>query len=168
MKLFARILLLTLLLTLLLSGCKSRGFQDVAITSVRLVSIVPEGFNNVTAVVEVGVRNPTVAFELSQVEALARFQGEPALTATSETITIPKHSDSVYLIPLRGRLSEGFNPFRLLRLLADEASFDDITFDVRCRASLRSGFGRNIELSDIPLSTLLRGMQMKNDEQILE
>ena len=168
MKLFARTLLLTLLLPLLLSGCKSRGFQDIAITSIRLVSIVPEGFSDVTAVVEVGVHNPTVAIQLSQVEAQARFQGEPALSATSETITIPRHSDSVYLIPLRGRLSEGFNPFRLLRLLGDEASFDDITLDVRCRASLRSGFGRNIELLDIPLSTLLRGMQTQNDEQTLE
>ena len=167
MKRIARIFVLSLLLPLLLTGCKGKGFQDIAITSMKLVSIVPEGFSNVTALVEIGVHNPTVTFQLSNVEAQARFQGDVALTATSETIQIPAHSDAVYLVPLRGRLSEGFNPLKLLRLLGDEASFDDITFDVRGRASLRSGLGRNIEMLDIPLSSLF-GAQTNDDEQTLE
>ena len=103
MKHIARIFLFAVLVPLLLVSCKGKGFQDIAITSVRLVSIVPEGFN----------------------------------------------------------------PFRLLRLLGDEASFEDITFDVRGRVSLRSGFGRNIEMLDIPLSSLL-GAQTNDDEQTLE
>ena len=167
MKRLARIVVLPLLLPLLLAGCKGKGFQDIAITSMKLVSIVPEGFSNVTALVEIGVHNPTVTFQLSGLEAQARFQGDVALTATSETIQIPAHSDAVYLVPLRGRLSEGFNPLKLLRLLGDEASFDDITFDVCGRASLRSGLGRNIEMLDIPLSSLF-GAQTNDDEQTLE
>ena len=167
MKRIARIIVLSLLLPLRLAGCKGRGFQDIAITSMKVVSIVPEGFSNVTALVEIGVHNPTVTFQLSNLEAQARFQGDVALTATSETIQIPAHSDAVYLVPLRGRLSEGFNPLKLLRLLGDEASFDDITFDVHGRASLRNGLGRNIEMLDIPLSSLF-GAQTNHDEQTFE
>ncbi|MCR5351115.1 MAG: hypothetical protein K6E35_01295 [Bacteroidales bacterium] len=168
MKHFVRILLLTILVPLLLSGCKGRGFRDISVTSVRLVSIAPEGFNAVTAVIEVGVHNPTVSFEIRDLDALARFQGQEALTAVAETLVVPARSDALYLIPLRGRMAEGFNPFRLLRLLGDEASFGDITFDIHGRVELRNGFGRNIEMLDLPLSDLLGGMKTENDEQSLE
>jgi len=168
MKHIARIFLFAVLVPLLLVSCKGKGFQDIAITSVRLVSIIPEGFNDVTALVEIGVHNPSVAFTLTGLDATARFQGQEALTASAKQILIPAHSDDVYQIPLQGRLAEGFNPFRLLRLLGDEASFEDITFDVRGRVSLRSGFGRNIEMLDIPLSDLLSGIQKEKDEKTLE
>jgi len=168
MKHIARIFLSFLLVPVLFVGCKSKGFQDVALTSVRLVSIEPEGFFHVNAVLEVGVHNPARSFQVSDLSAVARFQGQDALAATAEPVRIPGHSDALYQIPLQGELADGFNPFRLLRLLGDEASFEDVTFDVRARVSLPSGFGRNIELLDIPLSSLLSGIHTENDEQILE
>ena len=172
MKHIARTILSVLLVPLLLTGCKSKGFQDIALTSVRLVSIEPEGFFHVNAILEVGVHNPTLSFQVSDLSAVARFQGQDALAATAEPVRIPGHSDALYQIPLRGQLADGFNPFRLLRLLGDEASFDDVTLDVRARVSLPGGFGRNIELLDIPLSELLGGIRTENltesNEQILE
>ena len=168
MKHIARIFLSFLLVPVLFVGCKSKGFQDVALTSVRLVSIEPEGFFHVNAVLEVGVHNPARSFQVSDLSAVARFQGQDALEATAEPVRIPGHSDALYQIPLQGQLAEGFNPFRLLRLLGDQASFDDITFDVRARVSVRGGFGRNIELLDLPLSDLLRGIHTDEHEQTLE
>ena len=157
-------LLLLLCLSLLLAGCKDRGFQDIAVTSLRLVSVSPEGFSGVSAVVEVGVHNPTVAFEVSDFSGLVKFQGQEALDVTAERLLVPGHSDELYQIPLQGRIAEGFNPLRLLRLLGGDADFDDITFDIRARASLRSGLGKNIEMLDIPLSSLLGGPQALQDE----
>lgn len=158
-------LLLLLCLSLLLAGCKDRGFQDIAVTSVRLVSIIPEGLTGVSAELEVGIHNPTLAFRVEDLTGAAKFQGQEALLLSSEPLDVAARCDSLYLIPLRGRVNGDFNPLRLLRLLGGEADLDDISFDIRARASLRSGLGKNIEMLDIPLSSLLRGPQDIQDEK---
>jgi len=158
-------LLLLLCLSLLLAGCKDRGFQDIAVTSVRLVSIIPEGLTGVSAELEVGIHNPTLAFRVEDLTGAAKFQGQEALLLSAEPLDVAARCDSLYLIPLRGRVNGDFNPLRLLRLLGGEADLDDISFDIRARASLRSGLGKNIEMLDIPLSSLLRGPQDIQDEK---
>lgn len=160
--------MLLLALAVLLAGCKGKGLQDVTITSVRLQSISPEGFTRVNAVMEVGIHNPTVAFEVTELEGVAKFLGQEALEMTGERLSVPARCDSVYTVPLQGRMAEGFNPLRLLRLLGDEAGLSDITFDVRCRVALRSGIGKDIEMLDIPLSGLLRGTVLDHDENTTE
>ena len=159
-------LLLLLCLSLLLAGCKDRGFQDIAVTSVRLVSIIPEGLTGVSAELEVGIHNPTLAFRVEDLTGAAKFQGQEALLLSAEPLDVAARCDSLYLIPLRGRVNGEFNPLRLLRLLGGDAGFDDITFDIRGRAALRSGLGKNIEMLDIPLSDLLGGTHDTNHEQI--
>lgn len=158
-------LLLLLCLSLLLAGCKDRGFQDITVTSVRLVSIIPEGLTGVSAELEVGIHNPTLAFRVEDLTGAAKFQGQEALLLSAEPLDVAARCDSLYLIPLRGRVNGDFNPLRLLRLLGGEADLDDISFDIRARASLRSGLGKNIEMLDIPLSSLLRGPQDIQDEK---
>ena len=158
-------LLLLLCLSLLLAGCKDRGFQDITVTSVRLVSIIPEGLTGVSAELEVGIHNPTLAFRVEDLTGAAKFQGQEALLLSAEPLDVAARCDSLYLIPLRGRVDGDFNPLRLLRLLGGEADLDDISFDIRARASLRSGLGKNIEMLDIPLSSLLRGPQDIQDEK---
>ena len=158
-------LLLLLCLSLLLAGCKDRGFQDIAVTSVRLVSIIPEGLTGVSAELEVGIHNPTLAFRVEDLTGAAKFQGQEALLLSAEPLDVAARCDSLYLIPLRGRVGGDFNPLRLLRLLGGDADIDDITFDIRGRASLRSGLGKNIEMLDIPLSSLLGGPQAIQDEK---
>lgn len=158
-------LLLLLCLSLLLAGCKDRGFQDITVTSVRLVSIIPEGLTGVSAELEVGIHNPALAFRVEDLTGAAKFQGQEALLLSAEPLDVAARCDSLYLIPLRGRVNGDFNPLRLLRLLGGEADLDDISFDIRARASLRSGLGKNIEMLDIPLSSLLRGPQDIQDEK---
>ena len=158
-------LLLLLCLSLLLAGCKDRGFQDITVTSVRLVSIIPKGLTGVSAELEVGIHNPTLAFRVEDLTGAAKFQGQEALLLSAEPLDVAARCDSLYLIPLRGRVNGDFNPLRLLRLLGGEADLDDISFDIRARASLRSGLGKNIEMLDIPLSSLLRGPQDIQDEK---
>ena len=142
---------LLFVLVLVMTACSGHRFDDIRFTSVRLVSLSPEGFSSVSAVVEVGIDNPTVAFNVENIEGVARFQGQEALHMTGEKLS-----------------AEGFNPLRLLRLLGDEASFDDISFDLRARVALRSGIGKNIEVLDIPLSELLGGTVIENHENTMQ
>ena len=154
-------ILVLLLLSLLLAGCKGRSYKDITVTSARIISIVLEGLTGLSALVEVGIHNPAPAFELSGLEGLARYRGQEALTVTADQLIVSGREDKLYRIPIQGQIAEGFNPFQLLRLIGSEASFDDVTIDVSGRITLRSGIGKNIEMKDIPLSSLLDGLHPK-------
>ena len=166
MRRAVKILPLLILLPLLLSGCKGRSLQDVELTSVRLVSIVPQGLTGVSAVLEVGVRNPSAAFNLTDLEGMAKFHGEEVVSLSAEPLSVPARSEDLYQLPLEGRLASGFGVLRLIRLLGQGAEMDDVTFDLRGRVALRSGIGKNFEMLDVPLSSLLEAVQTdrNNDE----
>ena len=157
-------ILLLLIPLLLLTGCKGKGIKDISVTSVRLISITPEGFNGVSALIEVGIHNPTIGFEVTNLTGLAKFQGQDALSVHADQLMVPGHSDKLYRIPLQGSIAEGFNPLRLLRLLAKDASYEDVTFDIHARVAARGGLGKNIEILDIPLSGMLKQSQTENNE----
>ncbi|MCR4824954.1 MAG: hypothetical protein K5849_06330 [Bacteroidales bacterium] len=149
-------LLILLFLTLLLAGCKGGGIKDITVTSARIVSIVPEGLTGLSALVEVEIHNPSVAFEITDLHGLARYREQDAFTADADQLIVSGHSDKVYRVPVRGQIADGFNPFQLLRLVGSESAYDDVTFTVRGKVALRGGIGKNIELKDIPLSNILK------------
>ena len=145
---------LLLVLALVLSGCQGKRLQDIKVTSARIVSIVPEGLSNISALIEVGIHNPSVAVELRDVVGMAHYEDMNILSVTADQLIIEGHTDKLYQIPLKGHIEEGFNPLRLIRLFGGESSMDDITVSFRGRVSLRGGIGKDIEMEDIPLSTL--------------
>ena len=146
--------ILLLALALVLSGCQGRRLQDIKVTSARIVSIVPEGLSNISALIEVGIHNPSVAVELRDVVGMAHYEDMNILSVTADQLIIEGHSDKLYQIPLKGHIEEGFNPLRLIRLFGGESSMDDITVSFKGRVSLRGGIGKDIEMEDIPLNTL--------------
>ena len=162
-----RIHILALVLCcLLLAGCKGGSFKDIKVTSARIISIVPEGLTDLNALIEVGVHNPTVALEITNMIGMARFEDMNMLSVSADQLIVEGHSDKEYQIPLRGHIEEGFNPFRLLRLLGDEASLDDVTVSFKARVALRGGLGKNIEMVDIPILSLLNLSEENEQTQL--
>jgi hypothetical protein len=157
-------ILLLLIPLLLLAGCKGKGVKDITVTSVRLISITPEGFNGVSALVEVGIHNPTIGFEVTNLNGVAKFQGQEALKVHADQLMVSGHTDALYRIPLQGSIADGFNPLRLLRLLSQDANYEEVTFDVFARVAARGGLGKNIEILDIPLSGMLNKPVIESDE----
>lgn len=155
---------LLLALALVLSGCQGKRLQDIKVTSARIVSIVPEGLTDLSAVVELGIHNPSVALVLTDIIGVVRYEDMDILSVSSEQVDIDGHADKLYQIPLRGHIEEGFNPFRLLRLLGSDSSLDDVTVSFKGRVALRGGIGKNIEMVDIPLSTLLNLPELHEEE----
>ncbi|MBQ9450367.1 MAG: hypothetical protein IJU34_03495 [Bacteroidales bacterium] len=160
-------LFLLLLLSLLLAGCKGEGIKDISVTSARIVSIVPEGLTGLSALVEVEIHNPTVAFEITDLHGLARYRDQDAFSAYADQLIVAGHTDKVYRVPVRGQIADGFNPFQLLRLIGNESAYDDVTFSVDGRVSLRGGIGKNIEIKDIPLSSILN-KPVQNEQTEME
>ena len=158
-------ILVFILLSLLLAGCKGKSVKDITVTSVRIVSIVPEGLSDLSALVEVGIHNPALPFEVTDLKGMARYQGQDALALSADQLIVAGHTDKVYSIPLKGHIAEGFNPFQLLKLVSRESDYSDVTFTVTGRVALRGGIGKNIELKDIPLSSLLKQADPQTDEK---
>lgn len=138
---------------LLLTSC-GKGVKDIALTSFRLVSVSPQGLSGVTMLVEVGVDNPTVGFEITDVNAVLKLDSVPALLLTADQLMVEGRAQKLYTIPLKGQIAEGFNPFQLLRLISDDSVMSRLTADVSARAALRGGLGKNIEMKDIKLDSL--------------
>ena len=138
---------------LLLTSC-GKGVKDIALTSFRLLSVSPQGLNGVTLLVEVGVDNPTVGFEITDVNAVLKLDTAPALLLTADQLMVEGHAQKNYTIPLMGQIADGFNPFQLLRLISDDSVMSRLTADVSARAALRGGLGKNIEIKDIKLDSL--------------
>ncbi len=147
-------LLFLCLVTLLLSSCSSQ-VKDISVTSFRLVSIAPQGVGGITALVEVGIKNPSVGFEVTDVHAVVKMDGEEALTLTADQLMVPARSEKVYDIPLKGQIVEGFNPFQLLKLLSDSTASEKITISGSARLALRGGVGKNVDFHEKSFAELL-------------
>lgn len=143
-----------LVAVLLLTSCANR-VKEVEITSVRLVSLAPMGTTGLSVLLEVGIHNPAMAFEVSDLHAVIRNGGSDMLLLDSDQLIVDGHCDSTYMLPLKGTLAEGFNPFRLLELLDGDFDLTRLTASVRAKFSLRGGLGKVIELDNVPLSEVV-------------
>lgn len=149
-----RQIIIIILLTFFLAGCKE-GVKDIKVTSCRIVSVVPEGLSSISAFIEVGIHNPVVGFEATDVRGVVKMKGQDALIVTADQLIVSGHCDKVYTLPLKGSIAKGFNPFQLLKLIDDEAGLDQLTLSATGKVSLRNGLGKNLEIKDLPLSKLL-------------
>lgn len=111
------------------------------------------------ATVELGIRNPMMAFTLQDMEGTIKMDGQPCIRLTADQLIVDGKSDKVYVIPVKGKLMDGFNPWQLLDVLKDY-DFSKLTVDVSARVSLKSGVGKDVAIKDVSLEKLL----MKNDK----
>ena len=139
---------------LLLSACGGK-VKDIRVTSFSIVSIAPQGLSGITALVEVGIHNPTVGFEVTNLNAVIKMKGQDMIYLSADQLMVEGHSEKKYDVPVKGSLADGFNPFQLLRLLNNEANMEDMTLSVSARPALRGGVGKTIEINDMPLKELI-------------
>ena len=137
-----------------LGGCK--GIKQISVSSFEIVSIAPRGMNEIDALVKVGINNPTVAFEVTDLSGTVFVKDSPCLTLTSDQLIVYAKSDRVYSIPVHGTLEKEFNPFQLLQLFNNQMNLDDVTLNVKAKAALRGGAGKVIDLKGIPLSRFIK------------
>lgn len=136
-----------------LTGC-SGSVKDIKVTGCELVSVVPMGLYGLDAVVDVTVDNPTISFEVTGVVGTVKYKGDPCLTLTADGILVDGRCEKTYTVPVKGSLSDNFNPFTLLKIF-NAGDFGDCTLDVRAKVALKNGIGKVIEKKDIPVKELI-------------
>ena len=160
-KSFHRILTLALVCALLaLTGCSAvkkaavNRLKEIKVTSFKVDRIVPEGLRSLDASFYVGINNPTIKLELSNV--LVRIiHGETELgTFTLDPFTIEGHTERIYLLSGRASLPSSSSLFSVLGAFGGGSTADDFTVVI---SATGKGVGITRDVSEsMPLGELLR------------
>lgn len=140
---------------LLFSSC-SGSMKDFNMTSFELVSVTPKGFSEIDMLVKIGVHNPTVGFEVTDLQGTIKVKGQEAMVLDADQLMVAGRCDKVYSVPVHGALCPGYNPFQLLNFLNNSHTIKDVTVDVNVRIAMRGGVGKKLEYKDIPIANYLK------------
>lgn len=151
MKRFAALLLFCLLLV---QSCAS--YKDISVTSFRLVSLAPRGLSAMDALVDVGVHNPAMGFELSDVSGEVKIDGTTYIVLNADRLVVDRKSDKIYSLPVRASLPQGITLFHLFGKFSVVGP-DRMSVDVAAKIAMRGGAGKTIRIKDIPVESLLNG-----------
>lgn len=135
-----------------ISSCKS--YKDISVTSCNLVSVTPNGFKSISAVIALGIDNPIIGFRIDNLSGTIKFKGEPFLLLSAGDIAIDGRANKVYDINVAGSLVEGFNLLQLLSI-AVTRNLDDLTLDMTVRPALKTGIGKTLNFRDVPVKSLI-------------
>lgn len=154
MKRIVKLSLLLLLAAFMLTGCVSK-YKKIKVSSFELESVVPSSLRSANVVVAVGINNPAPAFQVRDIEATVKQNGNVMGLVTGEPVSIDGKCDRVYRIPLQAQLAEGVG---LMQLLATYKSFnpEEFTIDLHARANVAGKIGKDIDYKDVPLSKFLK------------
>lgn len=154
MKRVIKISFLLLLAAFMLTGCVSK-YKKIKVSSFELESVVPSSLRSANIVVAVGINNPAPAFQVRDIEATVKQNGEVLGLVTGEPVSIDGKCDRVYRIPLQAQLAEGVG---LMQLLATYKGFnpEDFTLDLHARANVAGKIGKDIDYKDVPLTKFMK------------
>ena len=154
MKRLVRISLLLLLAAFVLTGCVSK-YKKIKVSSFELESVVPSSMRSANVVVAVGINNPAPAFQVRDIEATVKQNGNVMGLVTGEPVSVDGKCERVYRIPLQVQLAEGVG---LMQLLATYKSFnpEEFTIDLHARANVAGKIGKDIDYKDVPLTKFMK------------
>ena len=154
MKKIVKISLLLLLASFVLTGCVSK-YKKIKVTSFELESVVPSSLRSANVVVDVGISNPAPAFQVRDIEATVKQNGNVMGLVTGEPVSVDGKCERVYRIPLQAQLAEGVG---LMQLLATYKSFnpEEFTIDLHARANVAGKIGKDIDYKDVPLTKFMK------------
>ena len=156
-------LILAIICPLLLVSCGG-SVRDISVTSFNLVSVAPQGTSGVSILIEIGINNPGIGIEITDLQAVLKIDSSPVLVLSSDQLMVDGHKEKVYSVPMKGRIADGANPFKLLKLLGSERVTDPVSLDFEARMALRGGIGKKIEINDIQLDEYLRQKKTETNE----
>ena len=145
-------LLVVLVMLVAAAGCNK--FKDIAVTSFQVESFSPRGMRAVDAVVSIGVRNPTIAFTISDLVATVRDGNGTLAVLDGGPVSVAKKSDQTYQVPCSVVLGENLSLFQVLNLLKNK-DLDNYVVDVSALVTLSNGLKKTLVYNDIPVRDLL-------------
>jgi len=123
------------------------------VTSCGLESYSLKGLRSIDAVLAVGIDNPALAFNVTDVSGIVKYNGEDFATYTADSISVEKKCSKVYDLPCTATLSDGVSLMRLMQI-AKKGNLEGFTTDVTATVKLKSGAGKTFRFKNIDLNKL--------------
>lgn len=149
--------LLTIFVCISLTSCSQglNSLRNLRVGSCKLTGIQPYGFTAVKAELSVGIRNNSKALEVTNIQGVVKIDGKEFVTVNCEKIYIAPKCDSIYSIPVIGRIGSGFNPLTAFDLFYSK-DFDRSRVDLSAYVGEPEVPGAKVEVKDVPVTRFLK------------
>lgn len=135
---------------LVLVSCTD-SYRNLKLTSFSLESIAPHSSKNIEAVASIGIDNPSKAFTVVSVEGVVKTGAQDLLYFYSDEKTqVEGNCLKSYSVPFVGSLADGISLLSLLGSVGADGR-DAFKADVKVKVKFKSGFGKTLEYTDLPL-----------------
>lgn len=150
-----RILMLTVLLSVLSACSGISKLKDVKITSVGVKYFVPTSLKSGEGVLTLGIDNPAMDFTISDVDGVVRRGERPLGYLTAGKLNLKAKSSETYELPCTATLADGVSVVEILTL-ASKKDLEDLAADINLRLTLPNGIGKTLTFNDLDLKNLAK------------
>ncbi len=154
MKRIARTLMTfaaAVLLAFMAGGCSK--VKDIKVTSCGLESYSLKGFRAVDAVLSVGIDNPAMAFTVTGLNGILKYNGEDIASYTADTLKVERKCSKVYDLPCSAVLSERMSLKQIMNI-ATNRSLEGLTTDIEVKVHLK-GASKTLKLKDLDIAKMI-------------
>ena len=146
--------LVAALMLLSLDGCAGLSkIRDIRVTSCGVESYSMKGLRSVDAVLAIGIDNPAMAFRITRLDGILKYNGEDVAFYSADTLSVDKQSCKVYDLPCTATLSESMTLMRMLQI-AGKGTLDGFTTDIEAKVKFKNGAGRTLKFKDLDLKEM--------------
>ena len=159
---YAFVALAACTLALTQTGCGK--IKEIAPTSFEIETVKPNGMRSLTVFVAMGIHNPTIAFNVNEVNAILKHENLELGTLTVDPFSVKRKSDDIH--HLRGLITVADNVslFQVAAIAGNKTKLNECKIDVTATVSAGK-IKKTIRKRDIPFSDLLNGMSTKTDSK---
>ena len=140
------------LLVIAAVGCKS--VDDIKVTSCSLVSLSPKGLRSADVVLAVGIDNPIMAFNITDLQGTVRVGEKTAATFSVDSVAVEAKTSKTYEIPFTAALDKSMTLMNAMSMISGN-NLSDLKMDVSARISTKKGLGKTVSFNDIAIAELL-------------
>jgi len=149
-----RKILFPLILTLLAltASCGVSKVDDIRIVSVGAKSVTIVGTRAYDGVLLIGIKNPAMTIEVSDMEGIIYYNDNYFGTFSAEPITIKGRTTEVYEIPCRSVISEDVSLIEMMMIYSKkslEGMKIDLSFKVRAKGVTKTRTLKGIDLNSM-------------------
>lgn len=152
-KLCIRVLVALVLAVVSLAGCGK--YEDVKITSGKIVKISMNGFRTVDILVNLGVDNPAGKIEVKSAEGTLKHFGKVLGKVTTAPVVVMPRTSGSYDVMLKAELAQGLG-FQDIMLFSNVERLNECMLDLEITGKV-GGVAMKKKYKDIPLKKLLEG-----------
>ena len=132
------------------TGCGFSRIKDISVRSIGVKYITPTSARSLDGVLVLGIDNPAMSLDLSDIEGEVRYQGKPIALFTAGEIPLEGKTLKEYALPCSVRLADGASLLDLLRIAA-RYPCEGLMADVNVHVALKKGPGTTLHFKDLDI-----------------